>query len=269
MTAKGPEDRWEIGDAYDRYIGRWSRRVAREFLAWLDPPPGLAWLDVGCGTGALTGCIAETRAPRRLVGIDASPGFLAHARQEPREGSIVAEFRQADAHALPFADHTFDRVVSGLVLNFLPGPSRAVAEMARVARPDGEVALYVWDYAEGMQPIRRFWDEAAALDSQGAELDEGKRFPICRPEPLRHLFAASGLRAIAVRAIEVPTTFRDFDDYWEPFLGGQGPAPSYCTSLTEEVRAVLRERLRRSLPTQPDGSVRLIARAWAVRARKT
>ena len=262
---EGATDRWASGDLYEPYVGRWSRPVAREFLAWLDPPAGLAWLDVGCGTGALTEAIAASCAPRRLAGVDPSAGFLDFAGR--RLGSD-AELRQGDAQDLPFAAAAFDRVVSGLVLNFVPDQPRAAAEMVRAARPGGEVALYVWDYAGKMELMRRFWDAAASLDPSGGELDEGKRFPVCRPEALRRLFEVAGLAEVATRAIEVPTIFRDFDDCWTPFLGGQGPAPGYCMSLAEDARAKLRERLREALPARPDGSIHLVARAWAVRGRK-
>jgi len=260
------KERWASGDLYEPYVGRWSRPVARELLGWLGKPTGLAWLDVGCGTGALVGAIAEHCAPKRLVGIDPSAGFLELARR--RLADRTAELRQAGAQDLPFAAGEFDRVVSGLVLNFIPDQARAMAEIVRVTRPGGEVALYVWDYADKMELMRRFWDAAVALDPHARELDEGTRFPVCRPEPLRRLFQAAGLGAVDSRPIDVPTRFRDFDDYWTPFLGGQGPAPGYCMSLTEAARAALRERLRASLPTEPDGSIRLVARAWAVRGRK-
>jgi SAM-dependent methyltransferase len=258
--------RWASGDLYEPYVGRWSRQVAPEFLAWLDAPPGLDWLDVGCGTGALAEAVAQRCAPRRLAGIDPSDGFLDFARR--RLEKTGAELQQADAQSLPFAAGEFDRVVSGLVLNFVPDKPRAAAEIARVLRPGGEAALYVWDYAVRMELMRHFWDAAVALDPRAQELDEGRRSPICRPEPLHALFAEAGLRDVATRSIDVPTAFRDFDDYWTPFLGGQAPAPSYCMSLDEDARAALRERLRASLPTAPDGSIRLIARAWAVRGRK-
>ena len=256
---------WASGDVYEPYVGRWSRLVAPEFLAWLDAPPGLAWLDVGCGTGALTEAIATTCAPERLAGIDPSPGFLDFARR--RLGPTV-ELRQGDAQSLPFAAAEFDRIVSGLVLNFVPDQALAAAELARVARPGGEVALYVWDYAGRMELMRRFWDAAIALDPAAAELDEGRRSPICRPEALSGLLAAAGLSDVETRAVDVPTVFRDFDDYWTPFLGGQAPAPRYCMSLAEDARARLRERLRETLPVRADGSIHLIARAWAVRGRK-
>ena len=157
-------------------------------------------------------------------------------------------------------------VVSGLVVNFVPQAELAVAEMTRVTRPGGTVAAYVWDYAEGMRLIRYFWDAAGLLDPKAKELDEGRRFWLCQPEPLSRLFLTAGLEAVEVRAIEVPTYFRDFDDYWSPFLGGQGPAPSYAMSLSEERQAELRERIQASLPSDPDGGIPLTARAWAIRS---
>ncbi|HET7767776.1 MAG TPA: methyltransferase domain-containing protein [Chloroflexota bacterium] len=256
---------WAIGEAYEPYVGRWSRAVARDFLAWLAVPPGARWLDVGCGTGALSATILAGASPAAVTGIDSSEGFVAHARQhvpDPR-----ASFRQADAQDLPFSPHSFDAAVSGLVLNFVPRPERAVAEMARVTRSGGTVAVYLWDYAGQMQLMRHFWDAAAALDPAAAPLDEGRRFPLCRPEPLERLFAGAGLQDVALRAIDVPTVFRDFDDYWSPFLGGQGPAPAYAMSLPEERRAALRDHLRAALATAAGGSIHLVARALAVRGR--
>jgi hypothetical protein len=151
----------------------------------------------------------------------------------------------------------------------VPDKLRAAAELARVTRPGGEVALYVWDYAGRMELMRRFWDAAIALDPGALRFDEARKSPICQPEPLRALFEGAGLSRVETRAIEVPTTFRDFDDYWTPFLGGQAPAPAYCRSLTEDARTQLRESLRASLPANPDGSIPLVARAWAVRGRRS
>jgi SAM-dependent methyltransferase len=259
-------DRWATGDLYEPYVGRWSRVVAGEFLAWLGAPPSLDWLDIGCGTGALVEAIAERCHPRHLAGIDPSEAFLAFARQ--RLGPGRATLQQGDASDLSFPAATFDRVVSGLVLNFVPDPARAVAEMVRVARPGGEIALYVWDYAGRMQLMRHFWDAAVALDPRARDADEGRRFPICRPEALRGLLEAAMLTGVEVQALEIDTVFRDFDDYWTPFLGGQGPAPGYCMSLSEQARTRLRDTLRHSLVVQADGRIPLVARAWAVRGHR-
>ncbi len=258
-------DRWDSGGAYEPYVGRWSRLVAREFVRWLAVPPGSRWLDVGCGTGALTQTVLEHAAPSDVVGIDPSAAYIASAAAR-MDDDLPAHFETGDAQALRTAAETFDVVVSGLVVNFVPQPELAVAEMARVARPGGTVAAYVWDYAEGMRLMRYFWDAAVVLDPKAKELDEGQRFWLCKPEPLSRLFLSAGLEDVEVRAIEVPTHFRDFDDYWSPFEGGQGPAPSYAMSLSEERRAELRERIRASLPSDADGGIRLTAHAWAVRS---
>jgi SAM-dependent methyltransferase len=260
-----PAFTWESGDAYERYIGRWSRLVAREFLAWLNVSAGSRWLDVGCGTGALSQTIVDVSDPVSVRGIDPSSGFLNVARQQVTDPRVT--FEVGDARALPVADGAFDAVVSGLVLNFVPPAEQLVAatELRRAARPGGIVAVYVWDYSGMMQMTRHFWDAAIALDPAAIDLDQGRRFPICQPDPLAALFHNADLNEIEVRAIDVPTVFRDFDDLWSPYLGGQGPAPGYVMSLTEERRTALRDRLRSDLPIADDGSIHLIARAWALR----
>jgi SAM-dependent methyltransferase len=259
-------DVWASGDAYEPYIGRWSRLVAREFLAWLAAPADARWLDVGCGTGALTEEILGAAAPARVQAADPSLDYLRFARRRVRDRR--AAFVAADARALPQRTESVDAAVSGLALNFVPQPDAAAAEMARAVRADGTVAAYVWDYAGEMQLIRRFWDAAAALDPGAAELDEARRFPVCRPAALEALFRGAGLQGVESRAIDVPTRFRDFDDFWRPFLGGQGPAPGYAMGLAEERRAALRERIRAALPVAADGSIGLVARAWAVRGTR-
>ena len=256
-------DAWDSGGAYEPYMGRWSRLIAREFLGWLAVPPGRRWLDVGCGTGVLAESILTRAAPSEVVGTDPSLAYVAFARDRVSDPRV--RFEVGEAQALQAASATFDAVVSGLVLNFVPEPDRAVSEMVRVARPGGTVAAYVWDYAEGMQMIRHFWDAAGELDPKARELDEGRRFRLCEPEPLTDLFQMIGLGKVEVRAIDVPTVFRNFDDYWSPFLGGQAPAPGYAMSLSQERRAALRERIRAGLPSNSKGEHHLVARAWAVR----
>jgi SAM-dependent methyltransferase len=256
-------DIWATGATYEPYVGRWSRLVAREFVQWLAVPPESRWLDVGCGTGALSQIILQTAAARAVTGIDRSEAYVTFAREHVQDARMA--FEVGDAQALLVESASYDAVVAGLMLNFVPQPSQVVAEMARGAHPGGIVAAYVWDYAGKMQLMRHFWNAAVALDPAAVELDEGQRFPLCKPEPLTHVFHAAGLQEVEVRAIDIATDFRDFDDYWSPFLGGQGPAPSYAMALSEARRVALRERLRASVPFALDGSIPLVARAWAVR----
>ena len=259
-------DTWEQGDSYEQYIGRWSRRVAPLFLSWLSTPPRQRWLDVGCGTGALCASIADYCAPSSVTGVEPSPGFLSTARE--RLGDRVT-FLQGSATQIPLEDAAVDVVVSGLVLNFIPDQHAALVEMARVADLAGTVGAYVWDYAGEMQLIRFFWDAAVELDPNVASLDEGVRFPSCRPGALHELFTSAGLSGVDVTAIDIPAPFDSFEEYWRPFLGGQGPAPAYAMSLGQDDRARLRERLLERMPLQADGSIQLRARAWAVRGRVT
>ena len=266
MTTGTPPGEWERGDVYDPYVGRWSRLVANQFLHWLAVPAQAAWLDVGCGTGALTQTILEVANPKAVRGIDQSQGYLDFAGRHVTDAR--ASFELGEAQSLRGKSGGFDVSVSALVLNFVAEPERMISEMRRVVRAGGAVGLYVWDYAGMMQLMRHFWNAAAALDPAACALDEGRRFPICAAQPLRNLFENSGLANVDVIPIDIETRFKDFDDYWTPFLGGQGPAPGYAMSLSEEARGRLRERIRISLPFATDGSIPLVARAWAVKGTK-
>lgn len=265
MEQSQGKDVWAAGDLYEPYVGRWSRLVARAFLEWLEMPKGNDWLDLGCGTGALTQTIVDHMSPRSVKAIDSSPGYIEYAQAHVMGGP--ESFEVGDAQSLAVDAASVDAAVTGLVLNFVPEPARAVTEMVRVVRPGGVVAAYVWDYAGKMELMRYFWDAAVALDPAAREFDEGRRFPICRPAPLAGIFRNAGLHDVEVRPLDVPTDFRDFDDYWSPFLGGQGPAPGYAVSLDDARRGSLRERIRSNLPIEKDGTIHLIARAWAVRGR--
>jgi SAM-dependent methyltransferase len=256
-------DRWSGGDDYESYVGRWSRRVAEEFIDWLDVPAGRSWVDVGCGTGALTESITAHAAPACVVAVDRSADFVAHAAGALDDRRVV--FLVGDAAALPLTDARVDAVVSGLVLNFLPDPDEAVRELRRVTRPGGTIAAYVWDYADGMQPIRAFWDAAIELAPSARETDEAVRFPLCHPDRLSSLFAESGLSQVSTRSIDADAAFRDFDDYWTPFLTGVGPAPGYCAALPADQREVLRARLLERLSPSGSGPIVMTARAFAVR----
>lgn len=257
-----PKENWGSGGPYEQYVGRWSRKVAREFLYWLGVPVGQAWGDVGCGTGALVENILGEYNPKTIVAIDRSEGFIAEAQRRISDSRV--RFEIGDATVLPWPSGSCDMTVSGLVLNFVSDADAMAREMARVTRPGGTVAAYVWDYAGDMQMMRHFWDVAVALNSNDSALDQGERFPLCQPGPLETLFRDSGLTSISVRPIDIPTVFRDFDDYWIPFLGKQGAAPTYLASLNEEMRDRIRDALKARLIPNADGTIAMIARAWAV-----
>jgi SAM-dependent methyltransferase len=264
MNVRPVSDHWDSGSPYERYIGRWSRRVAPGFLSWLEPPAGRAWVDVGCGTGALSSTILDRCAPQRLTGVEPSDGFRQMAAQLLGERMDI---RPGDAAHLPLEDASCDLAVSGLVLNFVPDLPAALAEMCRVVVPGGTIAAYVWDYADGMEVIRHVWDAAVRLDPGAAGLHEGVRFPLCHPAALQAAFEDASLGEVAVAPLVLTAAFEDFDDYWQPFLGGQGPAPAYVASLSDERRTQLRDTLRSTLA--PDGrGFTLPARAWAVRGRR-
>jgi trans-aconitate methyltransferase len=258
-----PGDRWLAGDAYEVYMGRWSRRLARAFVEWLQPPRSANWLELGCGTGALTSTICQLYEPASIIACDPSESFVEHAREHLPD--TRASFVVAGADVLPRRNSGFDLAVSGLVLNFLPDPEAALTSIRERLREGGTVAAYVWDYANGMEFLRLFWEGAVTLDPRAVAVDEGKRFPLCEAPALASLFRTGGLAQVETCALEIPTDFTTFDDYWMPFLRGTGPAPSYVASLNPTERELLREWLERRLPAENDGRIPLRARAWAVR----
>jgi len=265
MAEMTRHDAWQAGASYDAYMGRWSRPIAARFIDWLAMPPGLAWLDVGCGTGALSSAILNRCDPMSLIGIDPSEGFVAKARQnlhDPR-----ADFQVGDAQALALESGSCAIAASALALNFVPDRVRALKEMMRVVQRGGTVAFYVWDYpGGGVAFMRAFWRAAATLDPAARDLTEDRRFPFCTPEGLTDLAQQAGLARVEHRAIESTAVFRDFDDYWYPFTLGTGPAPGYCMSLAPAAREQLRLKLQESLPRSEDDTISLNTRAWAVRA---
>lgn len=257
---------WGNTATYEAYMGRWSRPMAEAVLEWLKLPPELTWLDVGCGTGALTRVVLDVADPRAILGVDPSADFLTSARQiaDPR-----VRFALGDAAALPAPHDSYDVVIAGLVLHFVPDPQAAVCEMARVTRRGGTVAAYVWDPAGERQFTRPLWQAATALDPVAAAQDPSTQAPLCQPEPLAALFTGAGLQAVAVEALATPIVFRDFDDFWQPhLLGGSSPAQRYVASLGDEHRMALRERLHAMLPIAADGSIPLLGHVWAVRGTK-
>lgn len=261
MTDNVPGDSWAAGDAYEAYMGRWSRTLARVFLEWLRPAPSLHWLEVGCGTGALTSAICALTQPASVTACDTSAPFIEHARRTLGGATFQVI---PGAEELPGRDGGFDAVVAGLVLNFVPDPVRALEIMRERCR--GTVAAYVWDYGDyGVEFIGRFWEAAIAEDPAAAALDERLRFGAWTPVALAAHFHKAGLDDVRTDRLEVPTEFDDFEDYWRPFLGGVGPAPSYVASLDPEHRERLRAHLERQLPSGRTGRIALRARALVAR----
>ncbi|UZF90863.1 class I SAM-dependent methyltransferase [Bosea sp. NBC_00550] len=266
MTESARHDAWSAGDSYNRYMGRWSRQIAPQFLDWLDAPVGVDWLDVGSGTGALSAAIVARCSPKSVLAIDPSEGFLQTAQGALSDERV--QFRLGDAQALPAEAGSVDVIVSALVLNFVPDRKMALGEMRRVGRPGALIGFYVWDYpGGGIEFIRAFWRAAIQLDSKVLDLMESRRFPFCTPDELTALVKDAGLDVLDHALIEAPTIFQDFDDYWQPFTLGAGPAPGYCMSLKPDHRERLRQKLAETLPRQEDGSIHLKARAWAVKAQ--
>ena len=266
MSATHEFDAWRAGQSYDHYMGRWSRRIAARFVEWLGPPRDADWLEIGCGTGALTATVLAESAPRSILAIDASQDFVAYARAAIGDGRV--RFEVADARKLPAKDASVDVVTSALLLNFIPDRPAALAEMQRVLKPNGLLSFYVWDYpGGGIGFIDTFWKAAAEVDPAAGALDEGKRFPFCTRDGLAAICRDAGLRSPAVEPIEIETVFPDFAAFWQPFTLGAGPAPGYCVNLAEDHRAALKARLADALGT--DGPIRLIARAWAVKAHRS
>ena len=247
-------------------MGRWSRPLARRFVSWLGIPHGVHWLDVGCGTGALSSAICTHAAPASVVGCDPAAPFIEYARRHC--GDARASFVIAGVGDLPSRADGYGSASSLLALNFFPDAVAAVREMRSRTAALGIASACVWDYAGKMDLLRSFWDAAAAVDATARELDEGARFPLCRRAALVDVFLTAGLDDVRCEPIEIATEFTSFEDYWRSFLGGTGPAPSYVASLDPEHRARLARQLEQALPHGSDGTIPLAARAWAVRGTR-
>lgn len=255
-------DAWQSDAEYERFMGRWSRLATAAFVQWLDRPRSGVWIDVGMGTGALTECILATGRPDAVIGVEPSAEFREAARERipDRRATVLA----GEAGSIPLPDGVADTVASSFVLNFVPDLAAGLLEMRRCARPGAAVTALVWDFAEGLEFFRYFWIAAVRLDASARERDPATRFTICRPEPLKRAFDTVGLQDIRVAPLDIETRFVDLGDYWDPFLHGSGAASAYLATISSLQRRQLRADLERSLPVEPDGSIRLHARAWAV-----
>jgi SAM-dependent methyltransferase len=249
--------------AYERFMGRWSRSLAPHFVRFAGGRDGDTVLDVGSGTGALTASVAKLAPSSRIVGIDPAAPYVALAQSQ--HGSALIHFEVGDAQQMRFDNGMFDRTISLLVVNFIPDGRQALGEMKRVTTLGGIVAAAVWDYGEGMGMLRAFWDEAVALTPTNAAKDE-RNMPLCRRGDLARLWREQGLQDVVEEGLTIETRFASFDDFWTPFLERQGPAGAYAASLSASDREALRVRLRRRLLGDgPDKAIVMHARAWAVR----
>ena len=256
-------DSWASGDHYEKFMGRWSNLISQKFLAWLAIPYGRTWLDLGCGTGSLTKLILEKCKPKKVISIDSSSEFINYSKQSIINPDV--HFQIGLAENLKLESNSIDIAVSGIMLNFVPQPEKVIAEMKRVTNPGGSIGIFVWDYSNGMEMLRYFWDAAVELNIKAKDFDEGLRFPLCKEGQLESLIKESGLDEVVSLPIEETINFKNFDDYWLPFLGNVGPAPSYVMSLNEYDKQKLKNKLVESLPINKDGSISLKIKAWAVK----
>jgi SAM-dependent methyltransferase len=252
-------------EAYELQMGRWSRRLADSFLDFAGVSNGEAVLDVGCGTGSLTFALLKRANVRSVKAVDLAPSFIEHARSRNKDAAV--EFLVADACDLPFASSSFDRVLSLLCLHFIPDAHAAINQLVRVARPGGTVAAAVWDARGGFVAQRLFYDTAAMLDEQAvsARAQQLTR-PLCRPGELENAWRAAGIRNVVATQLVTRMEYESFDDFWLPYLGGQGGAAAYVATLTEGQREILRESLRSAyLDGEINGPRSYAAVAWAVK----
>jgi SAM-dependent methyltransferase len=263
MGASGQDPVFSEARAYEHFMGRWSRNLAPLFVGFAGVKDGDSVLDVGSGTGALSAAVAKVASSSRIVGIDPAAPYVELARAQ--HGSPRVSFEIGDAQQMRFDAATFDQTLSLLVVNFIPDARKAIGEMKRVTKPKGTIAAAVWDYGDGMEMLRVFWDEAIALKPESAAKDE-RNMPFCKRGELAALWRQQGLQNVVEEGLTIETRFTSFDDFWTPFLEKQGPAGAYTASLTSAEREALRTRLhKRLLGDGPDKAIVMHARAWAVR----
>jgi SAM-dependent methyltransferase len=250
------------GDAYERLMGRWSRLAGETFLNWLDTPKDLRWLDVGCGNGAFTEELVARCAPATVMAIDPSDDQLAYARTRP--GVKTADFCVGDAQKLSFADRSFDVAVMALVISFLPDPIKAVSEMARVVRPGGWVATYMWDILGGGVPVDPIY---VAMESMGMTSVRPPYPADSRREAMQEFWEKAALDSIETRVIRIPVVYSDFDEFWDSNTVPIGPQGKLIDGMSANERDELRTRLRGRLPIASDGSVVYESFANAVKGR--
>ena len=250
------------GKAYERFMGRWSRLTGEKFLDWLDPPKNLRWIDVGCGNGAFTEVLIAKTSPAAVSGVDPSDGQIAYARSRP--GAALAEFSVADAQSLPFEDDSFDAASMALVISFLPDPVKAAREMARVVKPGGMVATYMWDMPGGGTPTNAIY---LALESLGIEAPRAPGFMNSAHDAMRAIWQQAGLQSVDMQVIRIPVVYSSFDDFWESANLPVGPTGQVVGKLSPDMREKYKQRLRKILPIAADGRIAYEAFANAAKGR--
>ena len=252
---------WSGAEDYDRLMGRWSRNLAPLLIEFASVQDGDKVLEVGCGTGSLTRALLEHLPKSEVVGMDPSAPYIEYLGQQLTNPRLVLEV--GDAQELPYENDSFDACLSLLVFNFIPDARKAVAEMSRVTRPGGKVAVAVWDYGQGMEMLRILWDTAVALDP-AAEARHERNMPYCQKGELSSLWDETGFQQVEETTLTITTKFGSFEDYWAPFLSGVGPSGSYVSRLPADKQQALRNEIRHNLPSGTgDGSISLKASAWA------
>ena len=258
-----PEQSMWGGDSYDFLMGRWSKLMAPKLADFAGVSDGDHVLDVGCGTGSLTRALLDTGPDVKVTAIDGSEDFIKIGRHNVADDR--ATFVQGDAQSLQFADNTFDKSVSLLVMNFIPDAKSAVSEMRRVTQTGGTITAAVWDYSDGMEMLRHLWDEAATIDETAVAKHEGN-MPLCREGELSALWSDSGLLNVDETGLIIQMDFVSFNDYWSPFLTGIGPSGSYVSNLDGSMQSTLKSRLLDKLAHgREDEPFSLSGRVWAVR----
>jgi trans-aconitate methyltransferase len=252
---------WDDTKGYELYVGRWSRFISKDFIYWLKPDAGLEWLEVGCGTGALTSAILEKANPKQITAIDKSGSYIKQAMSDIIADNVI--FLERGFESLP-SNETFDIITSGLVLNFLPDIKDSFQQMANKLKPAGQLSAFVWDYAGHYQPMRHFWDAAKEVSPIAQKFDAGVKFSICNEIKLTDLFQSAGLTNIRFTTLERIATFQSFDDYWLPIASAQGSVTEFMSSLNDPQTQKLKELLKQRLPIAINGEIKLIINALAI-----
>ena len=267
MSQASPVFQASDGAAYEMWLGRWASRLAKVFLDFVKFPETGDLLDVGCGTGALTLAMAERWPARRVIGVDLAAPFIAYAQM--RRAGDQPIFEIGDACALKYQDGRFAGVAAHLVFLFIPSPEVALREMRRVTCSGGTVAAVVWDARGGLVFQRMLWDTAVAIDPN-ARIARDNLFanPVAVPGGLARFFQQAGLLDVETQSLTIRMDYENFEDYWQPFLGGQGPVGAYFANLAPDLKARIKEAVRDAYCSgSPDGPRSLTASAWAVQGK--